>query len=121
MYLQLSHKEGYEEKVSTALMMGKPAVVYNAGGIPLQIIDGKSGFIVQVGDTEAVADKLYQLLTNEDIYQKLSNGAANLFNRECQTIPNATKWLYLANNLLKTGKVDTSKSSYQKLFATRSR
>lgn len=120
-YVQLSHKEGYEEKVSTALMMGKPAVVYNAGGIPLQVVDGESGFVVEVGDTEGVANKLYQLLTDDKLYQKLCVGALDKFNRECRTIPNSSKWLYLANDLLRSGKVDTNKPAFKKLFATRSR
>ena len=42
--LQLSHKEGFEFKVTEALMKGRPVIAYRAGGIPLQIEHNKSGF-----------------------------------------------------------------------------
>lgn len=42
--LQLSTREGFEVKVSEALHKGVPVIVTRAGGIPLQVEDGKSGF-----------------------------------------------------------------------------
>ena len=34
--LQLSHREGYEVKVTEALMKEKPVIIYDSGGLPLQ-------------------------------------------------------------------------------------
>ncbi len=114
--LQLSHKEGFEVKVSEALMKGKPVVAYKAGGIPLQIIDGVSGFLIPVGKTEQVADKLYQLFTNLDLYHEMSRQAKENVNPETTTIANATKWLFLADELLKNGKIVGNRSAVRDLI-----
>eukprot|EP00624_Nannochloropsis_granulata_P006562 evm.model.NODE_49373_length_27502_cov_28.034180.1 len=59
--LQLSHREGFEVKVTEAIAKGVPVVAYAAGGIPFQIRHGENGFLVPVGDTNAVAEHLYNL------------------------------------------------------------
>ena len=48
--LQLSTREGVEVKVSEALHSGKPVIALRMGGIPLQIVDGKSGYLCEPGD-----------------------------------------------------------------------
>ncbi len=45
--VQKSIREGFGLTVSEALWKGTPVVATNAGGIPLQIDDGKSGFLTQ--------------------------------------------------------------------------
>lgn len=97
--LQLSHKEGFEVKVTEALMKGIPVVAYNAGGIPLQVIQAVSGFLVPVGNINEVADKLYDLMTDQKLYLKISNGARNNINPQTSTVSNAINWLYLCNKL----------------------
>lgn len=104
--LQLSRKEGFEVKVTEALMKGKPVIAYRAGGIPLQIQEGLDGFLVEVGDTQQVARHLYELLTNNDLYWKMSLAAADLASRDYRTVPNAICWLFLAVYLLEHGKID---------------
>ncbi|MBI2022590.1 glycosyltransferase [Candidatus Daviesbacteria bacterium] len=103
--LQLSHKEGFEVKVSEALMVGTPVVAYKAGGIPLQIKDGISGYLVEVGNTREVADKLYKLFTDDEAYHNLRRGAIENVNPETTTISNAINWLFLAGELVKKGKL----------------
>jgi len=108
--LQLSIKEGFEIKVTEALLKGKPVIAYRVGGIPLQIDDSVTGYLVEVGDTTLVADHLYTLLTDQDRYQKMSEAATRLANRDYLTIPNAICWLYLAIMLLKE---ETIEGDYQ--------
>jgi glycosyltransferase involved in cell wall biosynthesis len=92
---QLSLREGFEVKVSEALHHGKPVVATRAGGIPLQIQHGKSGYLVEVGDTDAVAGHLYDLWTNRELYNSMSEFARNNVSDEVSTIGNALAWLYL--------------------------
>jgi len=95
--LQLSHKEGFEIKVSEALLKGKPVLSYKAGGIPLQIEHEKNGFVIaQVGNTQAVAEKIVALLTDEKLYKEMSQQASELARRDVLTVPNAIRWLQLA-------------------------
>lgn len=95
--LQLSHKEGFEIKVSEALLKGKPVISYKAGGIPLQIEHEKNGFVIEkVGNTKAVAEKIVELFTNAQLYRKMSQQASELARRDVLTVPNAIRWLQLA-------------------------
>ncbi|PUU72501.1 hypothetical protein B9Z19DRAFT_1168589 [Tuber borchii] len=95
--VQLSLREGFEGKVSEALHHGKPVVATRAGGIPLQIQHGKSGFLVDVGDTDAVANHLFDLYTDDDLYAKMSDYAkASVSDEVVGTVDNAACWLYLA-------------------------
>jgi glycosyltransferase involved in cell wall biosynthesis len=113
--LQLSHKEGFEVKVTEALMKGKPVVAYRAGGIPLQIQEGMNGYLVEVGDTEQVARHLYDLLTNEDLFHNMSMAAPFLASKEYRTVPNALCWLFLAVYLLEYGKIEGHYQSVKEL------
>ncbi|KIJ68931.1 glycosyltransferase family 4 protein [Hydnomerulius pinastri MD-312] len=94
--LQLSLREGFEVKVSEALHAGIPVVASRTGGIPLQIEHGKSGYLTEVGDNDAVAKCLFDLLTNEALYSEMSAYAATHVSDEVGTIGNAAAWLYLA-------------------------
>jgi alpha,alpha-trehalose phosphorylase (configuration-retaining) len=49
--LQLSTRESFEVKVSEALRKGILVVATKAGGIPLQIEHGKSGYLIEPGDS----------------------------------------------------------------------
>lgn len=99
--LQLSTREGFEVKVSEALHKGKPVIATLAGGIPLQVQHGKNGFLVDVGDTEAVANHLLELWTDEELYSRMSSYAANSVSDEVNTVGNMLSWLYLASKLSK--------------------
>lgn len=94
--LQLSTREGFEVKVSEALHAGKPVVASRTGGIPLQIEDGKSGYLCEPGDNEAVANRLYELYTGDELYSKMSEYARTHVSDEVGTVGNAAAWLYLA-------------------------
>jgi len=99
--LQLSIKEGFEIKVTEALMKGKPMIAYRVGGIPLQIENGIDGYLVEeVGNTTQVAQHLYDLLTDQSLYARMSRAAEDRANRDYLTVPNAICWLYLALKLV---------------------
>ena len=100
--LQLSTKEGFEIKVTEALMKGKPVIAFKTGGIPLQIKDGVDGFLVKTGNSEEVASHLFELLTDSNLYVKMSKAAESYFDKSFLTIPNATRWLELCLRLGKT-------------------
>lgn len=66
-YLQLSHREGFEFNIVEAMLQGIPPIVRNAGGMPAQVQQNRSGFIVDpVPDagvfSKLVADKMAELL-----------------------------------------------------------
>ncbi|MFX1273491.1 MAG: glycosyltransferase [Promethearchaeota archaeon] len=67
--IQKSIREGFALTVSEALWKGTPVVGGNVGGIPLQIIDGKTGFLVN--SVEECAEKTLKILKDEDLAKQL--------------------------------------------------
>lgn len=97
--LQLSHREGFEVKVTEALAKGVPVIAYRAGGIPLQIFDHKTGYLVPIGDVQGVADKLFTLFENPEERQMLSTNAVEYLTEEYFTVWNSIAWLFMSNEL----------------------
>jgi glycosyltransferase involved in cell wall biosynthesis len=104
--LQLSTREGFEVKVSEALHKGIPIIATRAGGIPLQVQHGKSGFLVQPGDYQAVAKHLNTLFTDTKVYDEMSQFAETHVSDEVSTVGNAMAWLYLADCLANGEKLE---------------
>ena len=67
--LQKSIREGFALTVSEALWKGTPVVGTNVGGIPLQIINGKTGFLVE--NNQEAAARVIQLLKDEKLREEL--------------------------------------------------
>ncbi len=62
--IQKSVREGFGLVVTEAMWKGQAVVGGNVGGIPLQITDGETGFLV--GSVEECADKVLYLLQNRE-------------------------------------------------------
>jgi len=60
--VQLSIREGFGLVVSEALWKGTPVVATRAGGIPLQIIDGVTGYLVDIRDYITAARRVVELM-----------------------------------------------------------
>ena len=63
------------------MSLGKPAVASNYGGNPGVITDGENGFLFEIHDSEAMAEKLELLLTDEKLYKRMSEKALEIFNQ----------------------------------------
>jgi len=93
--LQLSHREGFEVKVTEAIAKGVPVVAYAAGGIPFQIRHGENGYLVPVGDTDAVAAHLYDICTEPGLRDRLAASAKENVGEEFFTSFNWANWAYI--------------------------
>ncbi|KAJ5561887.1 hypothetical protein N7461_000648 [Penicillium sp. DV-2018c] len=113
--LQLSVREGFEVKVSEAVHKGKPIIATRAGGIPLQLEDKKNGYLVEVGDTETVANHLLNLWTDHDLYKRISDYSLNHVSDEISTVGHALNWFYLASKLSKGEEVQPNHTWIQDL------
>ena len=71
------------EATSLALLegmsIGIPAVVSDFGGNPGVIKNNKNGFVVEKKNAHALAQKLKALLTDDELYKKLSDGSLEIF------------------------------------------
>jgi len=64
--IQKSIREGFCLCVTEALWKGTPVVASNVGGIPYQIDDGRSGFLVEPRDNNGFAERIIHILQNHD-------------------------------------------------------
>jgi glycosyltransferase involved in cell wall biosynthesis len=101
--LQMSTREGFEVKVSEALHAGRPVIVSNVGGIPLQVKDKVNGFLVTPGDWKTVAGHLMDLFTDDELHKRMSHAARTGVSDEVGTVGNALGWFYLAAKWAEVG------------------
>jgi glycosyltransferase involved in cell wall biosynthesis len=53
----------------------KPVVATRSGGIPEIIIDGENGFLVEIGDVDALAERTARLIEDADLRQRMGAAA----------------------------------------------
>lgn len=69
--LQKSNREGFGLTVSEALWKGTPVVASNIGGIPEQVVDNKTGFLVDPHDISGCAEKVITLLKDRKLAKEM--------------------------------------------------
>jgi len=69
--IQKSLREGFGLTVSEALWKGTPVVASQVGGIPLQVIDGEGGFLVEPTDIDGCAEKVTILLEDRNLAREM--------------------------------------------------
>lgn len=102
--LQPSTKEGFESRVSDAIFQGVPVIGSDRGGIPLQIVEGQSGFVASPYDTDKWANIIVDLMHNTEKYNTLRKTTFEQANNNNKirftTISNAQRWLTLSLELM---------------------
>jgi trehalose synthase len=73
--LQLSTREGFGLTVTEAMLKQTPVVGSNVGGIPLQIINGRTGFLRQPQDYEGFAECVLKLLSDSELRAEIGRAA----------------------------------------------
>ncbi|MGZ4397473.1 MAG: glycosyltransferase family 4 protein [Gaiellaceae bacterium] len=69
-----SASEGTPVSAIEALAAGRPVVATRVGGVPDVVRDGIDGFLVELGDTDAMAERLASLAADRDLGDRM--GAA---------------------------------------------
>ena len=69
-----SLREGLARVLPQALAMGRPCVAYDLDGSSEVVLDGKTGFLIEPGDTPGLAEALSRLIGDPDLRQRM--GAA---------------------------------------------
>lgn len=79
--IQKSLREGFGLVVAEALFKGTPVVASKVGGIPLQVIDGANGFLLDPQDYQGFSDKIIQLLKDDKMrYEFGQHGRKHITN-----------------------------------------
>lgn len=96
--VQKSTREGFGLVVTEAMWKGKPVVGGNVGGIPLQVIDGETGFLV--ANVQECADKVLYLLENPEEAEKMGEAAREHVRQNFLSTGHLAGYLRLFNQLL---------------------
>jgi trehalose synthase len=95
--LQKSIREGFGLTVTEALWKSRPTVAGNVGGIPLQIEDGVSGFLVD--SPEQCAERCLEILRDPELGKKLGREGKEHARRQFLTPRLLRDWLQLFTDL----------------------
>ncbi len=95
--LQKSIREGFGLTVTEALWKGRPTIAGNVGGIPLQIEDGVSGFLVD--SPEQCADRSLEILRDPGLGKNLGRNGKEHARREFLSPRLLRDWLGLIGRL----------------------
>jgi len=98
--IQKSTKEGFCLCVTEALWKGTPVVASNVGGIPAQIEDGKSGFLLEPKDNEGFADRIIHLLKNPEEGKNLGKQGKETVREKFLITRLLSDYLYMLNSII---------------------
>ncbi len=76
-----SRQETAPMAVIEAMAAGKPVVATRVGGVADLVEDGRSGFVVEPGDQNALAQRIVEVLTNAELRQHMRERARQLAQR----------------------------------------
>jgi trehalose synthase len=96
--IQKSTREGFGLVVTEALWKGKPVVGGNVGGIPLQVLDGETGFLIE--SVEECADRTLYLLENPEKARKMGEAAREHVRQHFLSTRHLADYLQLFNRLM---------------------
>lgn len=71
-YAHAARADTFPNTVLEALACGTPVVATAVGGIPEQIEDGRTGFLVPAGSADALSQRLTQLLTDRNLRERIA-------------------------------------------------
>lgn len=75
-YVHASRADTFPNAILEAMACGLPVIATAVGGIPEQVDDGKTGFLVPVGADDALAKRVRQLLDDAGLRQQMGEAGA---------------------------------------------
>ena len=66
-----SFREGTPRVITEAMASGLPVIATDIAGIPEQVADGESGYLIPTGDPTALSDRLETLLADPELRERM--------------------------------------------------
>jgi trehalose synthase len=95
--IQKSTREGFGLTVSEALWKARPMVAGNVGGIPLQVHDGETGYLVD--SAEQCADRVKAMLREPELGRRLARAGKEHVRKHFLTPRLLRDWLRIFKDL----------------------
>jgi trehalose synthase len=99
--LQKSLREGFGLTVAEAMWKGRPVIGGSAGGIPVQLVYGVTGFTVN--SVEGAAFRIHYLLDNPEVMIKIGRDGKDYVRENFLITRNLGDWLALMSHLERKG------------------
>ena len=96
--LQMSTREGFGLSVTESLWKGIPVVARNVGGIPLQVVNGTNGFLID--DIAQAAEKTIYLLNHRDEAQQMGKNGREYVKNNFLIVNDLKGYLKIFTDLL---------------------
>ena len=100
-----SLKEGLPRVAVQALAEKKPVVAYPLDGTPEVVLDGKSGYLVPVGDHDKASERILQILSDRELHRSMGEYG-------CGLVKNLFDWPVMSRTLI---------GEYERLLALKNR
>ena len=100
LFILASYAEGLPIAIIEALAAGLVVISTSVGGIPDLIISGENGYLVQPGDTTALADNIKKLLEETDLRQTMAQNNRTLAFEHYNIDRCAEKLMHIYNTIL---------------------
>jgi trehalose synthase len=97
--IQKSTREGFGLVITEAMWKGTPVVASNVGGIPTQMVDGVTGYLLEPKDYDGFAEKIVQLLQDKDLAGQLGAQAREHVREHFLVTRHLLDYLRLLTNL----------------------
>ena len=96
-YLLLSGMEGLGQTIIEALLMEKPVIATNIGGIPELIEDGKTGFLIEAGNHDDLIKKINQVFDQPIVASNMSSKGKEIMQENFNWDSIAKKFVLILN------------------------
>ncbi len=103
-----SLEDNFPNTVLEAMSCGTPVLANSTGGIPELIDDGENGYLLPVGNYEALSERILQLLKNPRLIEKLGLAGRRKIVKNFTQEMQASRYLELYNQLVPSPQSGTS-------------
>jgi glycosyltransferase involved in cell wall biosynthesis len=85
----LSRSEGFSNAIVEAMSCSLPVIATRVGGNAEAVLDGRTGFIIESGDSGRAGDAMLKLISNPELRRQMGSAGqqrfAEVFTREAMT------------------------------------
>ena len=100
-----SSSEGFSNSILEYMAAGRPVVATDVGGAKEAIVNGESGYLVEAGDHERMADHIISLLQHPEKARAMGEYGRKIINEKFSSAKQLQNVEALYNELLKSGNV----------------
>ncbi len=93
-FLLLSGLEGFGQSIVEAMLMKRPVIATNVGGIPEIVYEQKTGFLVKRNNDVEIVQNIKKILSDQDLSEQITNNAL-------ENVKEKYSWSTIASNFLK--------------------